>query len=78
MTSGEVALSLVGAMPRTEPLSAAQASAAGLLRRMTRAQGLSLGDCCCLALALERGARVMTADRAWAGLDLGVEIEVIR
>ena len=50
----------------------------GVLRRKTRALGLSLGDRSCLALAGELGATAITADRAWAGLDIGVEIEVIR
>ena len=60
------------------PFTAAQAAVCGALRPATRHLGLSLGDRCCLALALERGARVMTADRSWAGLDVGVEIQVIR
>lgn len=50
----------------------------GALRPMTRPLGLSLGDRACLALALERGCPVLTADRAWAKLDLGVDIRVIR
>lgn len=61
-----------------EPFDAAQALAAGLLRRPTRAAGLSLGDRACLALALTLGAPVLTADRAWAGLEVGVPIEVVR
>jgi PIN domain nuclease of toxin-antitoxin system len=40
--------------------------------------GLSLGDCICLATARARGVPVITADRSWRDLDLGVEIEVIR
>ena len=55
-----------------------QAMQAGSLRRATRARGLSLGERACLALALARHGRVLTTDRAWTGLDLGVEIEVIR
>lgn len=55
-----------------------QAIEAGWLRSVTRSRGLSLGDRACLALAIVEGARVLTADRAWAGLDLGIEIEVIR
>lgn len=60
------------------PLSARQAAVAGALRRTTRHLGLSLGDRCCLALAVDLKATVFTADRAWAGLDLGVPIRVIR
>jgi len=56
----------------------AQADKAGELVVVTEPFGLSLGDRACLALALSRNARVLTADRAWAGLDVGVGIEVIR
>jgi PIN domain nuclease of toxin-antitoxin system len=62
----------------TAEFDAAQAERSGRLRASTRHLGLSLGDRCCLALAIERGAKVMTADRSWAGLDLGIEIEVVR
>ncbi|MEC4818632.1 MAG: type II toxin-antitoxin system VapC family toxin [Scytonema sp. PMC 1069.18] len=48
------------------------------LRPLTRTQGLSLGDRACLALAIERNAPVMTTDRAWSSLGLGIEINVIR
>jgi PIN domain nuclease of toxin-antitoxin system len=51
---------------------------AGILRRSTRALGLSFGDRACLALAQSLGAPALTADRSWSRLDLGVAIEVIR
>lgn len=44
----------------------------------TRAQGLSLGDCVCLATGRATGRRVLTADRAWAALDLGIQMTVVR
>jgi ribonuclease VapC len=44
----------------------------------TRPWGLSLGDRACLALARLRDLPAVTADRAWAKLDLGIEIEVVR
>lgn len=50
----------------------------GLLRPLTRQTGLSLGDRACLALARELDLSVLTADRAWGGLHLGVVINVIR
>lgn len=49
---------------------------AGRSRAATRQKGLPLGDRACLALSL--GAPVLTADRVWADLDVGVEIEVAR
>lgn len=51
---------------------------AGLLHAATRHKGLSLGDRACLALAMREKLPVMTADRAWADLDLGVEVVLIR
>ena len=51
---------------------------AGVLRGVTRQLGLSLGDRACLALAEREGLPVLTADRSWASLDIGVEIRLIR
>lgn len=60
------------------PFDRAQAERAGLLRPQTRRLGLSFGDRACLALAAELERVAVTADRAWTGLDIGVEIELIR
>ena len=51
---------------------------AGLLRAETRGKGLSLGDRYCLALAASRNAVAVTADQAWADLDIGLSIEMVR
>ena len=48
------------------------------LWRPSRRLGLSLGDRACLALGLGLDRPVLTGDRAWLGLDLGVEIELAR
>lgn len=50
----------------------------GELRRDTRHLGLSLADRACLALAERERAPVLTADRTWAKLDLGIDIRLIR
>ncbi|MGB6744943.1 MAG: type II toxin-antitoxin system VapC family toxin [Terracidiphilus sp.] len=60
------------------PLSETQARIAAELVTATRPFGLSLGDRACLALAIERNAKVYTTDRAWKNLNLGIELEVIR
>jgi len=48
------------------------------LRTATRHAGLSLGDRACLALGNRLGCPVVTGDRAWASLDIGVEVVLIR
>lgn len=63
--------------PHVAVFGAREAELAGRLRAVTRGVGLSLGDRACLATAIVLGAPVMTADRAWMGLEVGVAIEVI-
>lgn len=48
------------------------------LRVSTRSHGLSLGDRACLALAQRTDLPVMTSDKVWATLDLGIDIRLIR
>lgn len=48
------------------------------LRPQTRAQGLSLGDRACIALARRLGLPALTADTAWSRLDLQVTLQQIR
>ena len=60
------------------PFDSDDAERAGDFHRVTRAAGLSLADRACLALAARLGVPAVTADRAWANLDLGVEIVCIR
>jgi PIN domain nuclease of toxin-antitoxin system len=51
--------------------------AAGVEERSQRS-GVSLGDKFCLALAEELGWPVLTTDRRWATLQLGIEVRLIR
>lgn len=76
---------VVGTLARLEkgpmeivPFEAADARAVAELVPATRPFGLSLGDRACLGLALHRGAPALTADRSWEGLDVGVEIRLVR
>jgi ribonuclease VapC len=63
---------------RLHPFDPRQADlTAGLFRR-TRDAGLGIADRACLALALDLGAEPVTADRAWAELDLGLTVQLIR
>jgi ribonuclease VapC len=55
-----------------------QASLTAKLRPLTKHRGLSLGDRACLALAIQQKATVLTADRVWAEIDVGVKVEVVR
>lgn len=51
---------------------------AGLLRSQTKALGLSFGDRACLALGERLNLPILTADRTWTRLKVGVEIQLIR
>ncbi len=51
---------------------------AARLRPSTRAQGLSLGDRACFALALREGLPVLTSDRQWLRIELGLDIRLAR
>ncbi len=60
------------------PFDERLAYATGELRPQTKHLGLSLGDCACLALAKRLDLPAYTAERAWARLDVGARIIVIR
>lgn len=60
------------------PTDAALAPEIARIAGETRSSGLSLGDCVCLATGHMTGLRVLTADRAWAKLDVGVQVTIVR
>ena len=57
---------------------AEQATVTASLVPATKSLGLSLADRACLALGLVRGLPVVTADRGWGQLEIGVAVELIR
>lgn len=57
--------------------SAEDAEGAAGLRAATRSAGLSLGDRACIGLAQRLGAKVLTTERAWGRLPLGLDIRVL-
>jgi PIN domain nuclease of toxin-antitoxin system len=67
----ELALTLI-------PFEQGTALVAGMLRAPTREFGLSFADRACLATAGALGLPAITADHAWAELDIGVRVELIR
>lgn len=77
---GESPSLVSGPVPDVEsvPYDTAQAGVAAAMFVPTRAAGLSLADRACLALGKVLGLPVITADRAWSDVDLGVEVIQIR
>jgi ribonuclease VapC len=60
------------------PFTTADAIEAARLRPLTRTAGLSLGDRACLALARRLDGVAITADTAWARVELDVPVTLIR
>jgi ribonuclease VapC len=48
------------------------------LKSQTKSHGISLADRACLALGLDRNLPVVTGDREWANLQLGVQLDYFR
>lgn len=72
----ETALGALGL--RLEPFGQVDAVLTAALWERGRVVGLSLGDRACLALAGRLDAVALTADRDWAGLDIGIKVRLVR
>lgn len=75
---GKIRLTLDGLQLECSDFDGEAAFASANLRKATREKGLSFGDRACLALAKRLDLPVLTADRSWAELDLGIEVRLIR
>ena len=69
---------ILGVLLHVHAFDEADGADVARLRPLTRAAGLSLGDRACLALGRRLDVPILTADRSWLALDLGVTIVAIR
>jgi PIN domain nuclease of toxin-antitoxin system len=65
-------------LPQIIDFDVNQAIISGEFDSITRKYGLSLGDRACLALAKYKNIPVLTADKTWSKLNLGIKIKLIR
>lgn len=78
MPEPAIRAALEGLGLEVHPFDADAAYSTARLRTATKPYSLSLGDRACLALGLALKAQVLTADRTWKKLKLGVKIRSIR
>lgn len=55
-----------------------QALKAGIMRPITKSIGLSFGDRACLTLGIILNQPVLTTDRLWGSINVGIEVRVVR
>ncbi len=60
------------------PFTTSQALTSAEIIKETKKYGLSLGDRACIALSMETGYPIYTADKMWQKLDLDLDIVYVR
>lgn len=78
MPAEAIATAMAGLEIEILPFDEASAYETARLRAPTRSLGLSLGDRACLALGRQLSLPILTADKDWSKVDLGIEVRVIR
>jgi ribonuclease VapC len=73
-----VTMALTPLVAEPVPFDRSMAYVTASIHERTRGQGLSFGDCACLALALTRDVPAVTTEKAWDACDVGVKIIRIR
>lgn len=69
---------LKSTFPHVVDFNEEQAVLAATLDQFTQKSGLSFGDRACLALAKYKNLPVLTADKIWEKLKIGVNIQLVR
>lgn len=68
----------LGNVIELEPVGTIEALDNAKLRAKTKSLGLSFGDRSCLALGKKKQLPVVTADRAWKKINIGIKVQVVR
>ena len=76
--ASEITAFLAEAFPMVIPFDIEQADRAGQLHAAHRDKRLSYADCACIALAAVRRLPLLTGDRDWLDLPLGLDIRCFR
>ena len=77
-TIDEARETITNIVNRIIEFDAKQACISASIYEKTKKFGLSLGDRACLSLGIDESLLILTADKVWSKLSLGIEIKLIR